>query len=363
MGDHTKCLKYLELRVLKVKVKLKTVVRPSFLILLFLAFFSSCKTEPKSQAEVLMIQGEAQGTTYTIKYVGQKIESLPREIDSLLKAIDHSLSTYDTTSLITAFNRGDTIVPDRLFTEMVEYSKSISAETMGAFDPTIGPLIKAWGWGFSNAEEMDSLKVDSLLGLKGFDKLYLDDVQAYLIDKRSKLNFNAIAQGYSVDLLAMHLSSLGITDYYVELGGEITVSGLKPDSSEWRIGIDKPIEGNEDRKLVAVISLTDKAMATSGNYRKFYEKDGQKYSHTIDPESGYPVRHNLLSATVISSSSYRADALATAFMVMGYEKAYEYLKNNDQDEVFLVYAMDNGDYGFYSSPGLSERIEYRKEGD
>jgi len=325
--------------------------------LITIASIISCTTSEKPNIdEELSIQGEAQGTTYTVKYIGQRIEQLPQQLDSLLLSIDRSLSTYDSSSLISAFNRGDTIVPDEMFKEMVDHSRSIHKETKGAFDPTIGPLIRAWGWGFSKAEEMDSAKVDSLLQIRGFEKVQLEDGLAYLTDTRAALNFNAIAQGYSVDLMADFLERYEIHNYYVELGGEIKVKGVKQDSSFWRIGIDKPEEGNESRDLIAILELENKAMATSGNYRKFYEKDGKKYSHTIDPNTGYPVQHNLLSATVISDNCYRADALATAFMVMGLESAVEVLESNSVDQAFLVYTNEDGSYGYYISEGLKENL-------
>ena len=283
--------------------------------------------------------------------------NFPKKLDSLLASIDASLSTYDTTSLISSFNRGDTILADRLFQEMLSFSQAINIETNGAFDPTIGPLIKAWGWDFSKAEEMDSLKVDSLLQIKGFDKISITNETAYLKDPRAKLNFNAIAQGYSVDLMADLIESKGINNYYIELGGELKVKGLKLDSSLWRIGIDRPEENNTERDLVAVINLENKALATSGNYRKFYEKDGMKYSHTIDPSSGYPVSHSLLSATVISNDCYRADALATAFMVMGYERSVEFLRSSKTDLGFLIFAKEDGEYGYFISSELETALE------
>jgi len=336
----------------------KTLFPCNFLLNFLLSFLLACqpKAESVSDSE-LVIKGAAQGTSYTVKYLGKKINNLPLRFDSLLKAIDESVSTYDTTSLITAFNKGDTILADQVFLKMVGYSKIINGQTQGAFDPTIGPLIKSWGWDFSKAESMDSTKVDSLLQLKGFDKITVENDRAFLVNPASSLNFNAIAQGYSVDLMAALLEELKIENYYIELGGELRVKGKNAKNKLWRIGIDRPEEGNEARDLIAVINLQDKSMATSGNYRKFYEKDGKRYSHTINPESGYPVQHKLLSATVVSDDCYRADALATAFMVMGLEKAKAFLRQHPEDAAFFVFAEEDGSYGFYSSPQLDEMIE------
>ncbi|MAY84035.1 MAG: thiamine biosynthesis protein ApbE [Flavobacteriales bacterium] len=327
-------------------------------LLIALSLTIACQPKiEKKQIEELIIQGQAQGTTYTVKYLGEKYAELPSRLDSLLKSIDHSLSTYDTSSIITALNAGDTVAYDDKLWMMTAYSKWLTKETSGAFDPTIGPLIRAWGWDLSEAESMDSSKVDSLLALKGYDKLELGDSIGYWKQKASVLNFNAIAQGYSIDLMCMLLEEYyGIQNYYVELGGELKVKGRNAKGEFWRIGIDRPIDENQGRELIAIIDLEDAAMATSGNYRKFYEIDGKKYSHTIDPESGYPVQHSLLSATVISKDCYRADALATAFMVMGVDKAKEFLKKSD-DLAYLIYAEEDGSYGFFVSQALQAKVE------
>lgn len=329
----------------------------NFLFCSLFIFLIACKPKAEEkQSEELVIQGQAQGTSYTVKYIGERHKELPTRLDSLLKSIDHSLSTYDTSSMITALNSGDTVAYDQKLWEMMAHSKALTKETSGAFDPTIGPLIRAWGWDLSKVEPMDSVKVDSLLDLKGFDKLEFNPSFSYWKQNGSVLNFNAIAQGYSVDLMAELLESYGIERYYVELGGELKVKGTNADDKSWRIGIDRPVDENQDRELIAIINLEDAAMATSGNYRKYYEVDGKKYSHTIDPESGYPVQHSLLSATVISEDCYRADALATAFMVLGKEKAIEFLKGSN-DLAYLIYAKEDVAYAYYISPALETQLE------
>lgn len=331
----------------------------NILLFLFTVLILSCTpiTETKTEQSELQIQGAAQGTSYTVKYLGEKHKKLPEQLDSLLAAIDKSLSTYDTSSLITAFNRGDTILPDQMLLEMIQFSEELNNETNGAFDPTIGPIIRAWGFDLSKAQKMDSIKVDSLLALKGFDHINQQADRIYLDHKGASLNFNAIAQGYSVDLMADLLESYSIEDYYIELGGEIKVKGKNTKGENWKIGIDKPVDDNLNRDLIAIVSMENASIATSGNYRKFYLVDGKKYSHTIDPQSGYPVQHSLLSASVISKDCYRADALATAFMVMGKYKALDFLKNHPSDLAFLVYAEEDGSYGYFMSPKLEESIE------
>jgi len=322
-----------------------------FAILLF-----SCRADKSSAQEELIIQGQAQGTTYTVKYLGERIEELPARLDSLLEQIDHSLSTYDTSSLITDLNRGDTVLYEQKLWEMIELSHTLSEETSGAFDPTIGPLIRAWGWDLSDAEPMDSVKVDSLLQLKGFKQLAINPKFSHWKVTGPYLNFNAIAQGYAVDLMAELLEAHQIQRYYVELGGELKVKGKSASDQAWKIGIDRPLFKEEKRELIAIVELMDAAMATSGNYRKYYEIDGKKYSHTIDPMNGYPVQHNLLSATVISEHCYRADALATAFMVMGRIAAEEFLAGTS-DLAYLIYAKEDGSYGDYISPGLQKKLK------
>lgn len=323
-------------------------------VIFFMALLA-CQTEA-GESEELTIRGSAQGTTYTVKYIGEKYPELPHRLDSLLAGIDRSLSTYDTTSLITALNAGDTVEYDKKLWQMITQSKKLLELTNGAFDPSIGPLIRAWGWDLSEAEAMDSARVDSLLKLQGFKHLEFNAKYSYWKQAGSSLNFNAIAQGYSVDLMAELLDGYDLMNYYVELGGELKVKGNNADGEAWRIGIDRPIAGNSERKLIAILSLKDAALATSGNYRKYYEIDGKKYSHTIDPKTGFPVQHNLLSATVVSDDCYRADALATAFMVMGTEKAIEFLNETD-DLAYLIYSKDDGDYGFYLSQKLEKDLE------
>ena len=187
------------------------------------------------------------------------------------------------------------------------------------------------------------MKVDSLLQLKGFDLMELEENQMYWSQDIGHLNFNAIAQGYSVDLMCALLETKGILEYYVELGGELKVKGKNAQDQNWRIGIDRPKDENLERELIAILSLSNQSMATSGNYRKYYEKEGKKYSHTINPANGYPVSHSLLSATVVSEDCYRADALATAFMVMGIEKSIDFLRKNPSDQAVLIYEDEKGE--------------------
>lgn len=328
-------------------MKFKTLLYSIIFIL------SACNTSNKDNLQELI--GEAQGTTYTIKYTGAENNTLKFEIDSILDSFDKSLSTYESNSLISHLNQNNKVETDEWLKFMFLESKTLNLLTSGSFDPTIGPLIKEWGFDFSEGQWLDSSTVDSLKNFCGFSLYQLFGDSLYK-NPSAYLNFNAIAQGYAVDLLAKHIQEKGILNYYVELGGELKVMGLNAKDSLWRIGIDKPQGENLERKLSAIIPLDNKAMATSGNYRKFYEKNGKRYSHTINPITGFPVKHTLLSATVIADDCYKADALATAFMVMGLEQAKLFLEQNKEFEVVLIYE-EGGELKTFVSSELDSSVK------
>ncbi len=351
-----------------------------FLGLIAVLVLSCGNSETPSQQEssanevtLLEVVGEAQGTTYSIKYSDERVtqKELKLSVDSILTDIDNSLSTWVSTSLISELNNADdleVIFDDHFnyFTEVFANSRKIYKETNGAFNPTVGPLSNAWGFGFKNREQMTSEKVDSLLPLVGFEyedirlTRKMEESQSSperVLVKRNvnmELDFNAIAQGYSVDVLGRMLQNMGIESFMIELGGEVLIRGLKPDGTKWRIGIDEPKEALEERSLNAVLQLTDIAVATSGNYRKFYEIDGVKYAHTLNPKTGYPVKHGLLSATVLAATCWEADAMATAFMVMGPESAIEYMNQKSEMELaaYFIYNDEDGNMKTYLSKGM-----------
>ena len=330
----------------------------------FLVFFSLAFLKCKAPHEQLIqINGEAQGTTYQIKYFGSDI-NYKIEIDSLLKAIDLSLSTYVANSIISRVNKNDTtVVADKYFTEVLNKAEQISKNTGGAFDVTVAPVINAWGFGYTKKIQVDSARVDSLLQYVGFEKVRLVNNKLIKENPQTMLDFNAIAQGYSVDILASFIETKDISNYLVELGGEVKTKGKKNNGEDWKIGIDQPNEvPAEGRPLKAIVSLRNKALATSGNYRKYYVENGNKYAHIIDPHTGYPAKHNLLSATVIANDCMTADGYATAFMVMGMEKAKQFLLENKEPrlEVFFIYD-DNGAWKTYSSETLKEWIEEKED--
>lgn len=326
----------------------------------FFVFFSACSSseaDSKSQWQEFKIQGEAQGTTYTIIYYGKEATVQKTQVDSVLRKIDNSLSNWVPSSLLsqlnreekTAFSLRDTF---GLLYEMYEQSKVYFELSNGAFDPTVMPLVSAWGFGLKNREQMDSAKVDSLLSFVGLHSQNIhmlrdhNDPSLLILQKRNgvQLDFNAIAQGYSVDLLAEYLEARSIEHYMIELGGEMRVGKAKVSGENWKIGIDKPMPLEEGRAIQHIIELNGMSVATSGNYRKYYEKDGMRYSHSIDPASGFPVSHQLLSATVIAETAAEADAMATVFMVIGLEKSKAFLAQAPSDlKVYLIYQDENAE--------------------
>lgn len=331
---------------------MRKVIYSALLVLLV-----SCGETPPVKQKIV-VQGYAQGTTYNVSYISENGIDYQRSIDSLLIEIDNSLSTYQKKSLISKFNQSDSIgAADELFKAVFDISKSVYGQTNGLFDPTIAPIVNAWGFGFENLYATDSSTIDSLLAFVDFNKITIVKTQVLKEERGMMLDFNAVAQGYSVDVLADLLEKKGIENYLVEVGGELKAKGLNLNDTLWRIGIDRPLPDLAEREIEAIINLENKALATSGNYRKFYEKDGVKYSHTINPKTGYPVEHNLLSATVITTSCGYADAYATSFMVMGFQESKVFLSAHNEIEALLIYNDEKGDLQTFITPGLTKFIE------
>ncbi len=307
----------------------------------------------------MQVEGNAQGTTYHISYFSTEKIDYKADFDSILKKIDTSMSTYLPISYISRINKNDsTVQVDQYFVDVFNKSVEVSEKTDGLFDVTIGPLVNAWGFGYAINDTTDLRLIDSLRHFVGYHKVQLEGNKIIKLKPGIQLDFNAIAQGYSVDVLAAYLEHKGIKNYLVELGGELRASGKKKNEN-WKVGIDQPIENSPDqRKLAAIINLRDKALATSGNYRKFYEVDGQKYSHIIDPRTGYPAKQNLLSSSVLAKDAITADAYATAFMVMGLEKSKQFLSEHKDLslEVYFIYD-DQGNWKTYASESLKKWIK------
>jgi len=306
-----------------------------------------------NKLEYKTIDGFTQGTTYHIVYSTDSPDSLNGVVDKALADIDNSLSVYNDSSIISRINRGEDISPDSLFIVVFNRSAEIFKISKGAFDISGAPMFDVWGFGFKNKEKVNQSDIDSIKQFVGMDKVKIENGKVVKADPRLSLNANAIAQGYTSDVIAREFDKLGIMNYMIEVGGEIFCKGQNSKGTEWSVGIDKPIEGNviPGEELQEILSLSGKGLATSGNYRKFYEEDGKKYAHTIDPRTGYPVTHSLLSATVIAVDAMTADALATYFMVVGLDEAKAYLAANPDVDAYLVYS-EGGRFQVYKTNGI-----------
>jgi thiamine biosynthesis lipoprotein len=343
-----------------------------YLYLFLLILMISCKQpsnpasvvdQPKHQqgisdAHKIVLQGEAQGTYYAISYYDSLHRNLKLQIDSLLAAFDQSASNYQDSSIISMVNKNMPVELDEIFVGNFKLAQRVSQMTNGSFDITVRPLVELWGFGHKAPEEVSAAEVDSVMRFVGYQKVTLQDNRIDKTDERIQLDFNAIAQGYSVDVVGAFLSDLGIDNYLIDIGGEVLAKGFKPDHQSWKVGVERPEENVQyGSDLSAIVQLNNQALATSGNYRKFYEKDGVKYSHTIDPKSGYPIRSTLLSATVMTQKAAMADALATAFMVMGLQKSKEFLEVNSDIEALLIYSDDSGKYQIYMTAKMEQWVE------
>jgi len=322
--------------------------------LLLVTTFHSCTKE-----ELIVNDGFIHGTTYHIMYVSPNGENLGESIEAQMRKVDTAWSTYLPVSIISRVNQNDTsIVLNDYFNIVFEEAQQISNITNGAFDLTVAPLVNAWGFGFKNAEKIDSTFIDSILSFIGFDKVKIEQNKLVKKDNRIMLDASAIAKGFSVDVVAEYLESKKIENYLVEVGGEIRAKGMKNNGQKWKVGIDKPIDDvtASNREFQDIIQIENLAMATSGNYRQFYIKEGKKYAHTINPKTGYPVEHNLLSASVLAEKCMTADAYATAFMVMGLEKSIEFVKKHPTIEAYFIYTDAQGKYQVFSTQKFESLI-------
>ena len=297
------------------------------------------------------------GTSYHVTY--QCDSDLTQSIKDELLKVDASLSPFNKESIITAINENKDVRPDQMFIEVFNLAMGISKDTDGAFDITVAPLVNAWGFGFKNGTQPSRHQVDSLMQMVGYQKVRLTDGIILKQDPRIMLDCSAIAKGYGTDRVARLLRSRGVENFMVEIGGEIVTSGVNPERMPWKIGVTKPTDDSlrTDNELQTILNVTDRAMATSGNYRNFYYKGGKKYAHTIDPQTGYPVQHSILSATVLAKSCAAADAYATSFMVMGLEKAQKVLERHPELMAYFIYSDEKGDMAVWFSPSLKDKIQ------
>lgn len=311
-----------------------------FFLLILIGVLACKKTD---SVKLIKLRGGVFGTTYSITYVADKNHQ--KSIDSLFYIVNKSLSTYMSTSDISKINKGDsTVVVDKMFKEVFKKSKRIYVETNGFFDPTVGNLVNAWGFGpKKQKEDLDSIQVDSLMKYVGLSKVKIEKGKIKKQFPEIYLDFNSIAKGYGIDVVGRFLESKKIKNYLIEIGGEIRARGKKPNHKLWTVAVEDP---NQDgtQSYEKVITLGNVSMATSGNYRKFrISKSGQKYVHTVNPITGFAIESNLLSASVIAPTDCAdVDAYATAFMAMGLEKTLEFTKDHPEVKVILLYLNKEG---------------------
>lgn len=323
-------------------------------IIVLLLTLLSCQNR---NGEPIRLNGKAQGTYYSIAYIDEKGRNLQNEIDSLLDDFDETASLWVENSIIRRVNENRDSVVNELFAELTRLSVEMNKYTEGAFDCTVGQLVNAWGFSYKKRENIDQQVIDSLMKYCG-EQPHIEKIDDGTIVLRkpnanTSLDFNAIAQGYSTDMICRFLENKGINNYIVDIGGEVRAKGTKKDGSDWIVGIERPAQERYDSpEIETSIALHDKAVVTSGNYRKYYEKDGVRYSHTIDPTTGNPVTHTLLSVTVIDTAAWRADALATAFMVMGLDRSLKFIEEHPNDsgtQAVLFISNDSTGYKIIST--------------
>lgn len=331
---------------------------------IFLLTILTVSTIVLAQQKPIVFDGFAQGTTYHITYFDKKDRFLKNDIDHLLAKFDLSVSTYNKNSIISKINTNEKNVKlDKYFISCFNKAKEVWKNTNGAFDPTVYPLSNIWGFGPGEKEKVNQQKIDSILKFVGLNLISIKGNKIIKKDARVKLDFNAFAQGYSVDVVSDYLKSKGITNFIVEIGGEVYANGKNKNRNEyWKIGIEKPFDNKDsENPLKSIAKIENMAIATSGNYRRFFIEDGVKYSHHIDPKTGYPTKNNLLSASVFSKQCINSDATATGILVMGLEKAKLYFKQHPEIEGYLIYSDEKGNLQVFETPGLKSIIEEVKE--
>lgn len=314
-------------------------MRKSFISLIMVCcFLTGCCSVERQQ-----FFGTTQGSYYSILYYDEQNRDFGRDFDSIFKEIESALSLWDENSIISRVNRNDTaVVLNQIFIDNFNYAIKAAELSDGYFDPTVGPLVSAWGFHFKEGIEMTPEIVDSIRHLVGYRKVKIENDKVVKQNPNMTLDFNAVAQGYTTDMVGSFLASQGVDNFLVDVGGEILARGNKPNGALWSVGIEKPAEDKHDERIVQeVVELKDKSIVTSGNYRKYVERNGKRYSHSIDPNTGYPAANNMLSATIICDDTAWADCLASICMLVGMEKAKEILATQKGVKAFFIYEEDN----------------------
>ena len=324
----------------------------SSLTLLAMTFVSCVKRPEKT-----VLQGLVQGSYYAITYYDEQGRDFQKEVDSIFHAVDMSVNLWVDSSVICKVNRNEEVELDGIFMDNFNVAQKAAELSGGFFDPTISPLVAAWGFSAKTGDSITPQLVDSLKQLVDYRKVHIEDGRLIKEDPAMKLDFNAIAQGYTTDLVSSMLDSKGIKSYLVDVGGEIFARGTKPDGKPWVVGIEKPAPDWDSEQVVQErVELQDKGIVTSGSYRKYVERDGKRYSHCIDPMTGYPVEHSLLSATVIAENATWADALASVCMVMGMEKSSLLIEGLEGVEAYYIYVNEKDKLETFATKGFKKLI-------
>ena len=332
--------------------KKKLIWQLPFLLVLIVGTVIILQKQPPFRTN----EGLVFGTVYKITY--QHNDDLHKEIKEVLMDVDNALSPYNQNSIISKINHNQDTTLNEHFTHVFNLAQKISAETDGAFDISVAPLVNAWGFGFKHSIEIKPETIDSIRQFVGYQKIQINNGKIVKEDDRLMLDCSSIAKGYGVDRVANFLKSKGVKHYMVDIGGEVALKGKNSRMKTWRIGINKPIEDSLsiNQELQTILEVSGIGMATSGNYRKFYYKDGKKYAHTIDPRLGCPIQHNILSATVIASDCTTADAYATAFMVMGLEKSKAFCEEHPELNAYFICSGEGDSHYIYYTPGMERFI-------
>jgi thiamine biosynthesis lipoprotein len=338
-------------------LRLKNILYASVLVIVL---FIVWKVKEAPGQEPMKIEGATMGTTYHITYFDELKRDFKKSVDSILIVVNKSINTYDSSSEISLFNKAKRGVRLQLpyFLPPLKKAIEVNEQSQGAFDPTVMPLVNAWGFGPGKTLKTDSVTIDSILQFVGLEKIKTTEDSILKTDLRVQLDFGGIGQGYGADVITSFLKSKGITHMLVELGGEGMACGRNLKTGRpWEIGILDPNSTYENQFFKAYVSLSDRSFTTSGNYFNYREIDGVKYSHTINPATGFPVKLAILSASVFSKDCTTADAWGTALMVMGHEKAIELLKTHPELDALLMYSNARGEIETYATPGIEKSLK------
>lgn len=317
----------------------------------------------KRSTDLIFLEGKTMGTTYHITYFDKEQRNFKQQIDSILDRVNRSINTYLPQSEVTRFNKGAGAVKFELpyLRQLLERSQEIVSASSGAFDPTVMPLVNAWGFGPAEPLNPDNLEIDSIREFVGFEKVLFNSDSVWKTDVRTQLDFGGIGQGYGADVVADFLKGKGITDVLVEIGGEGMALGRNPKSGKpWEIGVLDPNSTPEKQFFKAYVTLENKSFTTSGSYFNYREIDGKKFSHTIDPQSGYPINTPLLSVSVFSDNATSADGWATALMVMGVDRAKQFLQNQSDLDAILMYSGEDGKIDVFVTSGIKNQVTIKQ---